>query len=325
MRRRSATSSSSAPSRSRHIHSGDYERIVRKYDSPDAVFYLDPPYPGYNVDVGESDFDEARFLAVLKSIKGKFLVTYDQPREVPERGRAAQGRHRPQAGLQEDPRALRREGHVLLRRPALPGRVVRQGRRHRRGGVRRGARGASWPVHRGPERQPLPHLENALPRIPQSRIPGLTADDLAALQDKARRLIAEAHRANKTALLATAFAKSIPLIKGTDPGDERFVLGIVLGPELVDAQGDIYSADEVRLAAHRFMEDFGGLGLMHRMRVNGQVKVLESYLAPSDLAIGDATVRKGRGCSRCGSSSTSCGAEVGCHGSSLEPRNYTRM
>jgi DNA adenine methylase len=82
-------------------------------------------------------------------------------------------------------------------------------------------------------------------------------------------------------------------VKGIDPNDERFVLGIVLEPEVVDAQGDIYSAEEIRAAAHRFMEDFGGLGLMHRLRVNGQVKVLESYLAPTDFIIGELAVRKG--------------------------------
>jgi DNA adenine methylase len=71
------------------------------------------------------------------------------------------------------------------------------------------------------------------------------------------------------------------------------VLGIVLEPEVVDAQGDIYSSDEVRQAAHRFMEEFGGLGLMHGMRVNGQVKVLESYVCPADFNVGEASVRKG--------------------------------
>ena len=91
----------------------------------------------------------------------------------------------------------------------------------------------------------------------------------------------------------TPFTKSIPLIKGMDPDDERYVLGVVLEPEVVDAQGDIYSPEEVRQAAHRFMEEFGGLGLMHRFRVNGQVKVLESYLAPADFELGDTTIRKG--------------------------------
>jgi DNA adenine methylase len=89
------------------------------------------------------------------------------------------------------------------------------------------------------------------------------------------------------------FTRTCALLKGTDPADERFVLGIVLEPEVVDAQGDIYSADEIRQAAHRFMEEFGGLGLMHRMRVNDQVKILESYLAPVGFDIAGVTVRKG--------------------------------
>ena len=58
------------------IYGGDYEKVVRKYDGKDTVFFLDPPYPGYNVDVGESDFDEERFFKLLKSLKGKFLITY---------------------------------------------------------------------------------------------------------------------------------------------------------------------------------------------------------------------------------------------------------
>jgi len=71
------------------------------------------------------------------------------------------------------------------------------------------------------------------------------------------------------------------------------VLGIVLEPETVDAQGDVYSAEEVRKAAHLFMEEFGGIGLMHRLRVNDQVKVLENFLAPADLELGGITVKKG--------------------------------
>jgi DNA adenine methylase len=68
---------------------------------------------------------------------------------------------------------------------------------------------------------------------------------------------------------------------------------VVLEPEVVDAQGDIYSAEEIRQAAHRFMEEFGGLGLMHRLQVNGQVRILESYLAPVDFEIGGVKVRRG--------------------------------
>lgn len=35
----------------------------------------------------------------------------------------------------------------------------------------------------------LPHLRNAIARIPQAKIPGLSQDDLAKLQDKARKLL----------------------------------------------------------------------------------------------------------------------------------------
>ena len=80
-----------------------------------------------------------------------------------------------------------------------------------------------------------------------------------------------ATRRNPASNTVSRFSKSIPLIKGLDKQDERFVLGIVLEPEVVDAQGDVYSVEEIRGAAHRFMEEFGGLGLMHRLCVNGKL------------------------------------------------------
>ena len=83
------------------------------------------------------------------------------------------------------------------------------------------------------------------------------------------------------------------LLKAEEQGEERFVLGVVLEPETVDAQGDVYSADEIRKAAHLFLEEYGGVGLMHQVSVADRVKIVESYLAPDDFAIGDATVKKG--------------------------------
>lgn len=218
------------------IHQGDYERIVRKYDSKDTVFYLDPPYPGYRADVGETEFDEERFLALLKSIKGKFLVTYGTSGELPRR--------------------FKQQGFAVKR--IRPSRVIA---------------GIGGP-------KVLPTLLVSNYDLVEKRLTDALGGDWEL------DVIEEAPQTD-------AFSKSLPLLKGVDPNDERYVLGIVLEPEVVDAQGDIYSAEEVRQAAHRFMEDFGGLGLMHRMRVNGQVKVLENYLAPVDFTVGEATVRKG--------------------------------
>ena len=46
------------------------------------------------------------------------------------------------------------------------------------------------------------------------------------------------------------------------------MLGVVLEPETVDAQSDIYSAAEVCDAAYRFMQEYRNVGFMHRGLVN---------------------------------------------------------
>ncbi len=69
--------------RKAHLYSGDYVEVIKKYDSKDTVFFLNPPYVGYNVKVGEKKFDEKQFIGILKSLKGKFLLTYGIRGELP--------------------------------------------------------------------------------------------------------------------------------------------------------------------------------------------------------------------------------------------------
>lgn len=101
-------------------------------------------------------------------------------------------------------------------------------------------------------------------------------------------------------LTKRAFSHPIRLIKAdgdaatTDTGtEERFVLGVVLEPDEIDTQSDTYSEDEVRKAAHRYMENFGQLGTQHTDIVTGRLKILESYVAPVAFAVGDQQVKKG--------------------------------
>jgi DNA adenine methylase len=60
------------------ISNADYAVPVKKYDSPDTFFFIDPPYENtlksfdYAEDTG---FDFIRLRDVLKTIKGKFLMT----------------------------------------------------------------------------------------------------------------------------------------------------------------------------------------------------------------------------------------------------------
>ena len=260
-----------------HVSSGDYEPVVRKFDGKDTVHFLDPPYAGYNVAVGEGKFDEGRFFKLVRSLNGKFLITYGVRGELP--------------GL------LKSEGYAIKR--------IRTPRTIR---TMRGVGGSKyltqivasnydvakkrfeelaldgWELveeETTPARTTVVVPQAVLPAGPPPAAPepaATIADDPAEAQVDPARPVLE---------------KTVPLLKGVDPDDERYVLGIVLEPETVDAQRDIYSAAEIRTAAHRFMEDFQDVGLMHRMRVNGEVKIVESYLAPSDLTIADRAIKKG--------------------------------
>ena len=65
----------------------DFEHLIKVYDRPDALFYLDPPYFGveeyYTAGFGAED--HARLRDVLSGIKGKFILSYndcDEAREM---------------------------------------------------------------------------------------------------------------------------------------------------------------------------------------------------------------------------------------------------
>lgn len=77
------------------------------------------------------------------------------------------------------------------------------------------------------------------------------------------------------------------------PAEERYVFGVVLEPDVVDSQNDTYSAEEVRKAAHRFMEAHAQLGKQHSEIVTGKLKILESYVAPVDFAVGEQVIKAG--------------------------------
>ena len=57
----------------------DFEQLIKTYDRPGALFYLDPPYYAaekyYNCDFSSADHE--RLLNTLKGIKGKFVLSYN--------------------------------------------------------------------------------------------------------------------------------------------------------------------------------------------------------------------------------------------------------
>lgn len=77
--------------------------------------------------------------------------------------------------------------------------------------------------------------------------------------------------------------------------EEQTVTGVVLQPETVDAQGDIYSAEVIRKAAEGFLSRYNRatkLGLQHK-KFNKKFELLQSYIAPADFAMGGRTVKAG--------------------------------
>lgn len=64
-----------------------YERIMMRFDKPSTFFYLDPPYYGCEADYGKGLFSRADFgklRAILDGLKGKFILSLNDRKEVRE-------------------------------------------------------------------------------------------------------------------------------------------------------------------------------------------------------------------------------------------------
>lgn len=88
----------------------------------------------------------------------------------------------------------------------------------------------------------------------------------------------------------------VEIAKAND--EEQTVSGIVLKPEVTDAQGDIYSADVIRESAFDFLANYNKstkLGHQHKdfKSWGTRFALVESYVAPTDFVMGDKTVKMG--------------------------------
>ncbi len=66
-----------------YLENLDYKDILKRYDTPEAFFYLDPPYYVDSVQV-YSPIDHEELLTLLKNLKGRFLLSYDDRPEIRE-------------------------------------------------------------------------------------------------------------------------------------------------------------------------------------------------------------------------------------------------
>ncbi len=67
------------------IENRDFETLIKQYDHEGAFFYCDPPYTvGFKYGVVREKFEDERLRDVLKNIKGRFLLSYDDSPRIRE-------------------------------------------------------------------------------------------------------------------------------------------------------------------------------------------------------------------------------------------------
>lgn len=66
-----------------YVENLDFEDCVHRYDRPDTFFYCDPPYlSGADYKIRFTFDDHKRLAAVLKSIRGKFLLSINNHKSI---------------------------------------------------------------------------------------------------------------------------------------------------------------------------------------------------------------------------------------------------
>ena len=64
------------------IFNKDFKDIIKKYDSKDTLFYLDPPYSTSVNDYAVGGVDPQEIYNALQGLKGKFILSYDYTPEI---------------------------------------------------------------------------------------------------------------------------------------------------------------------------------------------------------------------------------------------------
>jgi len=78
--------------------------------------------------------------------------------------------------------------------------------------------------------------------------------------------------------------------------EKRLVTGIVLEPDMIDAQDDMIKAAVIEKAAHLFLSKYNKetkLGLMHTTFGDIGLELCQSFIAPVDYSVGKKKVKKG--------------------------------
>ena len=82
----------------------------------------------------------------------------------------------------------------------------------------------------------------------------------------------------------------VPITKEDDA--QKIVYGVVYSPDEIDSQGDFMEAGEIEKSAHYFLAEHRKIDKQHNF-ADGYGNVVESYIAPADMTIGEQEITKG--------------------------------
>ncbi|ARK23303.1 terminase [Sporosarcina sp. P37] len=89
------------------------------------------------------------------------------------------------------------------------------------------------------------------------------------------------------------FQKEVKVfVNKADEDAQQLVYGVVYEPDAVDSHDDFMTATEIEKAAHGFMKDARNIDTQHDFEA-GVGEVVESYIAPVDMTIGEEEIVKG--------------------------------
>ncbi len=91
---------------------------------------------------------------------------------------------------------------------------------------------------------------------------------------------------------APTFQKEVKVFVNKEDADQQLVYGVVYEPDVEDSHNDFMTAAEIEKAAHGFLKDARNIDTQHDFE-SGVGEVVESYIAPVEMEIGEETIAKG--------------------------------
>jgi hypothetical protein len=97
----------------------------------------------------------------------------------------------------------------------------------------------------------------------------------------------------KSDMQKTMQNKGVRLFKESMDSEKRLVYGIVIEPKSIDTDNEWVDEKDIENACHTFMKYFQEVGVDHTTVVIKGLKIVENYIALSNININGVTVKKG--------------------------------